>query len=296
MNIKQLPWGKISKVATPVVLAGALITTVALTSADAAALYTGANIKDGSLYAADMNPVLVQQFMNVPYNNVGTPQLKTSAVTEDKLAPAVRTLLHAIGSGAQGPAGPAGPAGAVGPVGPAGPKGDSALVSVSAMSSLTNRPDSGTHGTWATDTLTRNISITRQHATNSSNCGPTATTCWFYTGSIADNGTGVTVAGANSPEAGTAIAGVVNVTISGASKIEFYASSDAPNPALVDATVNGSAHPTAQWAAMFFPAGTKVTDSDLLDWAWTYSAPATCEQWVNAKAGNTGDITGINGC
>lgn len=291
MNIKQLPWGKISKVATPVVLAGALITTVALTSADAATITVppnsvgSAQIRNGSIGTSDWyGPALAWVRAN------------PTGVKYSQLDPALKAKVDAVGSGAQGPAGPAGPAGATGPAGPAGPKGDSALVSVSAMSSLTNRPDSGTHGTWATDTLTRNISITRQHATNSSNCGPTATTCWFYTGSIADNGTFVTVAGANSPEAGTAIAGVVNGTISGASKIEFYASSDSPNPALVDATVNGSAHPTAQWAAMFFPAGTKVTDSDLLDWAWTYGAPATCEQWVNGKAGNTGDITGTNGC
>lgn len=286
MNIKQLPWGKIAPSAGAVVLAGALIAGAALSSDAASTLppnsVGSSQIQKGAIGTSHWYPGALTWVRSNPIN-----------VKYNQLDKSLQAKVDAVGSGAQGPAGPAG---AVGPQGPAGPKGDPALLSVNAMSSLTNRPDSGGHGTWATDTLTRNISITRQHATKASDCGPTATTCWFYTGSIADNGTFTTVAGGDSPEAGTAISGVVNGTVVGASKIEFYASSDSPNPALVDATVNGSAHPTGQWAAMFFPAGTTVTDSDLLDWAWTYQAAATCEKWVNAKAGNTGDITGVNAC
>lgn len=283
MNIRK--WGKIAVV--PAVATGFVLVAGMGGWADAASTLPvnsvgSSQIRDGSIGTSDWYGPALTYVRSNPIN-----------VQYNQLSPALKAKVDAVGSGAQGPKGDTG---ATGPAGPKGEKGDSALLSVNAMSSLTNRPDSGGHGTWATDTLTRSISITRQHAAKAAECGPTATTCWFYTGMIADNGTFTTVAGGDSPEAGTAISGTVNGTVVGASKIEFFASSDSPNPASVDATVNGSAHPTGQWAAMFFPAGTIVTDSDLLDWAWTYQAAATCEKWVNAKAGNTGDITGVNAC
>jgi hypothetical protein len=180
----------------------------------------------------------------------------------------------------------------VGPVGP-----PSALFTVTANSSLVDRPDSGLHGDWATDKLMRTVSITRQHAAEAAKCGGTAAVCWFYTGSIGDTGSFKTINKASSPQAGVDINGIVRGNVIGAAKIEFYASSDEPDPTLVDATVNGSAHPTATWAKMFFKPGTVVTDSTMTDWGWTYdSLDNTCEVWVNAKAGNTGDITGINAC
>jgi hypothetical protein len=53
--------------------------------------------------------------------------LNDSIVTEAKLAPAVRTKLNTVGTGAQGPkgdTGPVGPQGSVGETGATGPKGD----------------------------------------------------------------------------------------------------------------------------------------------------------------------------
>lgn len=230
----------------------------------------------------------------------GSYPLCPYSVGDKQLTPDLKAKVNKVGTkgdkGVTGPQGPKGDTGAVGPTGPAGTNGNDAILSVMAVSSLVDRPDSGLHGGWALDNLTRTVSITRQKAAKASNCGGTATKCWFYTGSIADNGSFATVAGGKSPEAGADIAGTVNGTVAGASQIEFYASSDAPNPALVDATVTGSAHPTGEWVKMFFPAGTVTSATDLLDWSWTYNAPATCEKWVNAKAGNTGDVTGVNAC
>jgi hypothetical protein len=191
-------------------------------------------------------------------------------------------------NGAQGPAGPAGP------VGPAGPP--SQLFTVTANSALLNRPDSGLHGDWALDRLTRTMSITRQHATEASKCGGSASVCWFYTGSLSDNGTFNTIKDANSPQAGTPITGQVKGNVLGAAKIEFYASSDLPDPSLVDATVHNADHPTATWAKMFFKPGTVVTNSTMTDWGWMYDQTNTCESWFNGLAGNTGDITGVNKC
>lgn len=233
-------------------------------------------------------------------NSVAAKQVVNGSIPESKFDAAARAKLNKTAQqgpkGDTGAAGPQGIAGPVGPQGPAGTNGNDAILSVMAVSSLVDRPDSGLHGNWALDNITRTVSITRQKAAKASNCGGTATKCWFYTGSIADNGSFATVAGGKSPEAGADIAGTVNGTVAGASQIEFYASSDAPNPALVDATVTGSVHPTGEWVKMFFPAGTVTSATDLLDWSWTYNAPGTCEKWVNAKAGNTGDVTGVNAC
>lgn len=297
MNIKTLPWGKILPVGLTAGLLGAVALTAAV-SADAAPAatppapgsITGSMVKDGTLYGADMNPAVVKWFTGTWNNTVVSDSVKDGALQEKDFSDAVKTKLNQIGTGAQGPKGD------TGATGPAGKDGKDAIVSVTAMSSLTNRPDSGGHGDWATDTLTRNVSITRASAVDADKCGAAATVCWLYTGSIADNGTFTTITGAMSPNAGDLIAGTVNGTVTGAAKIQFYASSDAPNPALVDATVDGSAHPTGEWAKMFFPAGTVVTVADMRDWGWTYDAATICNKWVNAKAGNTGDITGVNAC
>lgn len=233
-------------------------------------------------------------------NAVAGKQVVNGSLGEIEFDAATKAKLNKVGTkgdkGATGAQGPKGDTGATGPAGPAGANGNDAILSVTAASSLSDRPDSGAHGTWAKDALTRTVAITRQHAAKASECGGGATKCWYYTGSIVDNGSFTTVDGGKSPEAGADIAGTVSGTVAGASQIEFYASSNAPDPSKVDATVTGAAHPTGEWVKMFFPAGTVVTESDLLDWAWTYTAPATCEKWVNAKAGNTGDITGVNAC
>jgi hypothetical protein len=177
-----------------------------------------------------------------------------------------------------------------------GEPGESAIVSVMAATNLTNRPDSGLHGNWALDNLTRTVALTRQHAAEASKCGGGATTCWFYTASLVDNGSFTTIDGAKSPQAGATINGTVTGTVSGGTKIEFYASSGEPNPDGVPVNVDGAGHPTSTWVNAFFPDGTVVTTSNLLNWSWTYSAPATCEKWVNAFDGNSGDIRGVNAC
>ena len=63
------------------------------------------------------------------------------------------------------------------------------------------------------------------------NCGPSAVRCWFYTGSVSDTGTFTTDAGANSPNAGVAIHGVVTGTINGVDHFEFYSTDRTPTPA-----------------------------------------------------------------
>ena len=76
--------------------------------------------------------------LNVPRNSVGTAQLKSSAVTAQKLAPNAvtsakvrnRSLQRADFAPGQLPAGPTGPQGPAGPAGPAGAAGAPGLSQV----------------------------------------------------------------------------------------------------------------------------------------------------------------------
>ena len=199
-------------------------------------------------------------------------------------------------------AGPQGPQGIQGPPGPSD-------LSVTATTSVSGRDDSGGDGNWATDAMVRTITITRHEAAAVSNCGGGVAACWFYTGSITDSGTFQTQAGAETPNQGYAgpdtIAGIVSGNFTGGSHIEFYASSNAPNASLVPSTKSGDSPSTSSWYQQFFPAGAVFSGpANLIDWSWSYSAPATCEHWTDAVSNGAGqgtlladgDITGVNHC
>lgn len=220
---------------------------------------------------------------------------------------ATRNVWYAPGNGVSCPTGyvtdhfnitgRAGPTGATGPAGPAGAAGADATLTVSAATSLANRVDSGGHGNWATDTLSRTALITRDHKVAASKCGATAAACWFYTGRVNDAGTFLTITGAQSPGAGTVIPGQhVAGAIAGYSTFEIFASSDTPDASLVPATTTGNGQSTSDWMKLFFPAGTLFAGMTQPTWSWTYTTQTTCEKWVNALAGNTGDIAGVNAC
>jgi Collagen triple helix repeat (20 copies) len=214
-------------------------------------------------------------------------------------------------AGPQGKTGPAGPQGSQGPQGPAGPQGPQGPqgppgtpytpVTATASQSVSNRDDSGNHGNWAIDAFTRMVVITRHSQMPASDCPTGATKCWFYTATLTDNGTFTTNAGANSPNAGTPIAGIVDGTFTGGSDIEFFADYSPPT-APTTATISGDTPSTTNWVDQFFPAGTLMTAPNLTNWSWTYVAPKTCEKWVdaynNGDGGQTGDgdITGVNAC
>jgi hypothetical protein len=174
-------------------------------------------------------------------------------------------------------------------------------VTATANTAVSDRDDSGDHGNWAKDAMIRTVSVTRQSAVEVSKCGGAATDCWYYTGTITDAGTFQTVAGALSPRDGVPITGVVSGTFTGGSKVEFYASSNAPNASLVPATVTGDVPSTTNWVKQIFPRISVVSTPSLLNWSWSYSAPNTCETWVDAFNNNAGadsehDIQGVNHC
>lgn len=178
-----------------------------------------------------------------------------------------------------------------------GTPGADAILSVTADSMVTDRPDTATDGSvWAKDSMTRTLTVVRQHAASASSCGAGAVKCWFYTGTIRDNGTFTTVAGAKSPRELKPISGTVNGSVNGVYEIEFFANSDLPNSSHVDTIVTGPAPSTSNWMKMAFPDDTKFAGFNGVDYKWIYNAPATCEVHVQTTAGNTGDIVGTNNC
>jgi len=196
-----------------------------------------------------------------------------------------------------------------GPRGPAGTGGGSA-TSATGTTAVTNYVDDGNNGDWAIDTFTRTMTVTEHSAVAVSNCGGTATngitSCYYYTATMVDTGSFQTDEGADSPNAGVAIQGIVTGTLTGGSDFEFYATSASPSAGNVPATDNVAKddYPsTTDWPEVFFPKGTSFSATiNELDWSFTYSAPNTCEKWVDAYNNGggdevaDGDITGINHC
>ncbi len=207
-----------------------------------------------------------------------------------------------------GPRGATGPAGKRGPAGPPGPPGTSAVLAASATTTVTAWPE---NSGWANDNFTRVVTVTRQHAAKSSDCGGTPT-CWFYTESLSDNGSFMTVLGATAPNGSNPVKinGIVSGTMVGGGSLEFYASSGSPSAARVPATATGSAKPstTTNWYQLFFPVGTTFgqagTQNDpWTTYSWVYTAPKTCEVWTDAilpgddgQGKADGNITGVNAC
>lgn len=186
-----------------------------------------------------------------------------------------------------------GPAGAPGAPGAAG--ASSVAMEASAIQ-VTAHPDSGSHGTWADDGYTMSMTVIRQAAVDASHCQAGAAGCWFYTGLISDSGSFTTTAGALSPNAGTAISGTVTGSFTGGSSIQFYADSSALAASSLHTVTGGPGTSDPSWPASFLPASAAISGYTLLNWSWTYAAANTCETWVDAIGGQTGDITGVNHC
>lgn len=218
--------------------------------------------------------------------------------------------------GATGAAGKTGPAGPQGKTGPQGPAGTSAILTVSASTAVSAWPESSG---WATDNFTRNVTLTREGAVPASDCGSSATSCWLYTETLADNGSFTTVDGHASPNGSSTatIKGAWTGTMTGGGKLEFLASSGSPDPKLVPGTANGSAKPqtTTAWYKLFFPASTSfgLTGGPSVPWLtydWNYAVTVTCgtastvsENWSDAivpgddgQGAADGNVTGSTAC
>lgn len=140
---------------------------------------------------------------------------------------------------------------------------------------VTNRPDSGLHGNWAKDTFTRT----------------TAVLCidGGYRINLSDTGSFTTLAGALSPSAGVPIHDApFTGSFVGGMTLTVKSETGPVDPGTSDA--KAGKYSSSEWAALVFPKG-KIT---VEGWGWTYKHCG--ETWVNAAAGNSGDITGTTKC
>jgi hypothetical protein len=204
------------------------------------------------------------------------------------------------------------------------------VTSWTATTKIANDPDSAVGGSyWASDQVTRTVTINRGNQAATSDCvgAPAGTACYWYSGHVSDTSTFTTLSGAVDPDSGnTPITGIVSGSISGSGDFSFYASGT-PDASLVAPNLNDGCTPATTpvdcktaagnvpakdgvgfWVEQFFPNGS-FFGPDLQpsaggalrdDWSWTYTTTSSCvspvQTWVNAAAGNTGDITGQSGC
>lgn len=155
--------------------------------------------------------------------------------------------------------------------------GDCATVTVA------NRvgKDSGLNGDWADTTITR---VTKVCTTSEPTEG-----LWSYKAEVTDSGEFVTLAGAKSPgEKATTLNGGARGTVNGGFTAEFTAPAwdgklDTP----------AASTPTGEWVAKAFKGDEQFgVGGPVAGWGWNYNlCGEKGEWWVNAEAGNSGDIT-----
>jgi hypothetical protein len=190
-------------------------------------------------------------------------------------------------TGAKGPHGLQGPKGDVGPAGPQGPQGpegESAMQKISTTTDITGWTE---NGGWATDAMARTLNLTRNYQVPSSDCEGTPT-CWFYTGTLEDDGHFTTIDGQPAPNEGLGgtISGTFTGTMQGTATFDFYASSGEPEAALVPASMEGKENgaSTSAWFELAFPEGTTFVESSpnfLTAYKWVYSAGCAEQTWTD---------------
>jgi len=164
---------------------------------------------------------------------------------------------------------------------PSGPacSGDMGELLVDVTQAVSNNPDSGFHGNWATDTFTKHMRIWAEDD--------------YYCGQTDDEGTFVTT-GPNSPgfdgepdlplDAGIegTFSGGARYVIDGGTPIE---SPEWPTSGAVPPKDDGAGGGYSLWIAEYFDGATY----DFYYWGWTYDA---CGHgtWTNSDTVNEGDI------
>jgi hypothetical protein len=284
-------------------------------SAVAAGLIDGANLKPNSVSSGKLTKEVREEIAEGgergpkgPEGDRGPAGPKGAAgATGPAGAPGAKGDTGATGpQGPQGPQGPVGPAGATGAPGAQGPPGESAMQTLTASTQVTEWTE---NGGWATDAYTRTLTLTRQYQVPSTACKGTPV-CWFYTGTIADDGTFAAVDGHASPNTSfsATITGAVTGTMVGGGTFEFYASSGDIAASRVPATQVGKTNgvTTANWGRLAFPGGTTFINSSgtspLTAYKWVYSAGCPAQTWTDqinpgddGKGPTDGNITAACG-
>jgi hypothetical protein len=180
-----------------------------------------------------------------------------------------------------------------------------AATTATATTTFSAYPVVGNHGTWASADFNRVVTLEYLNpVVPTSTCGTDATACVQYEVTIKDTGTFSAIAGDKSPQAGVTVTGTPSGPFMGTTVEQTFYSSGTANAALVPTTVTGAGKVSlADWAEQFFPAGTLFGNGPVVtSTSYAYSAPATCENWVESNTNSSGsmpadgDITGINHC
>jgi hypothetical protein len=166
---------------------------------------------------------------------------------------------------------------------------------VTAATGITGRPDSGGHGYWALDSMTRTASVSLAAEVALSYCGGHTSTghCYRWGGKITDKGSFTTIAGDTSPGNGmlnggspAAIGAVVTGSMAGTYAYAFYSSWKTARSALVPAgeadggNLPGGRFTTGAWPELFFGGGAafyvagKASASLGTTGGWVYKAAA----------------------
>lgn len=196
---------------------------------------------------------------------------------------------------------------------PFGP-GQASVITATATTRITNDPDSGhgTPATWATDTITRTVTITKGGQVPGTACGlaPSAG-CWSFKMALGDSGTFVTIPGAGTPNqscagcAGELIRSpAVSGTIAGNYQVTFDASYPVANASLVAKTHDDGSVPavapftSTTWGEQFFPGGTSFGNVVGGPYTWTYQVVTlrfpyfSTQRWTDASGDNDGNSRG----
>jgi hypothetical protein len=158
--------------------------------------------------------------------------------------------------------------------------------------SITNDPDSGNAGNWATDAFTRTSTLTDNGVVSGHES---------WTLVISDSGTFAATAGASNPN-GVDPSDPIDATsgaFSGGGTFNFTTASGALPASPPSGPING-APGTSTWYSRFFSSGVSNVSFD--PWSWTYTDTLTCEKWVDSSSNGDGHgsadggITGDGQC
>lgn len=169
---------------------------------------------------------------------------------------------------------------------------------------LANHPDSGLHGTWATDTIARTVEVCQLDTAQWTPAQVESVNKLqdkyevpfsLYSVDVSDTGSFITKGGAHlSPQNGDALVAGIHGTLEGYYKTFVVALKNwqSWNGSDVEGQTYNPGDSTGEWVKMLF--GTRAKWSDPYAWQWVYT---TCNQvWKNGAGGNTGDITGEVPC
>jgi hypothetical protein len=196
---------------------------------------------------------------------------------------------------------------------PFGP-GQSGVITATATTKVLNDPDTG-HGVpavWATDTITRTVTVTKGTQVPGTDCGlaPSAG-CWSFTAALTDSGTFVTIPGHGTPNqacAGCAGLLIASPAVSGTIAGNYVVTFDASYP-VADASLVGKTHDdggvaasppytSTTWGEQFFGPGVSFGNVAGGPYTWTYQVVTggfpfySVQHWIDSSSNNDGNSPG----